>query len=128
MLSPAMIETVIGRKIGSVMVRPARAAKTPLWVTWARNVGPPPPPGPPAKRRTSMMTTGTRASTASRAHTRRRRNSVASSLRNIEALPGQRHECVLQAGTLHGEATDADACFYEGAAQVLGRAVAEVGH
>ena len=42
-----------------------------------------------------------------------------SSLRNIEALPREREQCVLEAGPFDGEPSDADASFHQPPADVL---------
>src|SRR5207237_10509782 len=60
------------------------------------------------------------ASTASRARTRRRRNRVASSASNIEALPGEGDERVLERRAYRRQAADADAGENELAVAVLG--------
>src|SRR2546423_2975331 len=67
------------------------------------------------------------ASTASNALTRRRRNSVASSASNIEALPGEGDEGVLERGADGGEAAHADACQHQLAVAVLGAVAVEAG-
>src|SRR5437667_307830 len=70
MASPATIDTASGRNTGRVIVNAARAAKTPLWVTWLRKVGPSFRSGPPPTFRATTMATGMSKSTVSRAWTR----------------------------------------------------------
>src|SRR5438874_2161651 len=65
------------------------------------------------------------ASTASRARTRRRRNRVASSASNIEALPGEGDERVLERRAYRRQAADADAGENELAVAVLGPVAVE---
>src|ERR1017187_5438346 len=120
MVSPATTPTVRGRKKGIVMVKPARAANTPLRVTWSRKVGPLPACGPPERYTARARAAGTTARTASRAIMRRRRNWVASSARHIEALSGQGHKRVLQGGPDGREAAHADIGLHEGPAQLFG--------
>src|SRR4051812_26049794 len=67
------------------------------------------------------------ASTASNALTRIRRKSVASSASNIEALPGEGNERVLERGADGGEASHADAGHDELAIAVLGSVPVEAG-
>src|SRR5688572_1953582 len=123
----------MGRKNGRVAASAVKTRNSPLLVTCEMNAGPPPPPPPPPGEpspvsiRTAMPTrTGTAASTPSRARVRQRRNVVSSSLRSrprlhsgfafrtvsardIEPLPGQCHERVLQRGPFDPEAADPDA-------------------
>src|SRR5438270_2072183 len=65
------------------------------------------------------------ASTPSRARTRRRRKRVASSASNIEALPGEGDERVLERRPDRRHAADADAGEHELAAAVLGEVAVE---
>src|SRR5438046_268735 len=65
------------------------------------------------------------ARTASRALTRMRRKSVASSASNIEPLPGEGDEGVFERGADGGEAAHADAGQYQLAVAVLGAVAVE---
>src|SRR4051794_30213625 len=67
------------------------------------------------------------ASTASSTLTRRRRKSVASSASNIEALPGEGDERVLERGTDRSQAPHADAGQHQLAVAVLGAVAVEAG-
>src|SRR5437588_9129465 len=67
------------------------------------------------------------ASTPSRALTRMRRKSVASSANNIEPLPGEGDEAVLERGVDGGQAAHADAGQDELAVAVLGAVAVEAG-
>src|SRR5438093_12911205 len=67
------------------------------------------------------------ASTPSRALTRSRRKSVASSASNIEPLTGEGDERVLQRGPDGGEAAHADSGQHQLAVAVLGAVAVEAG-
>src|SRR3954454_14289124 len=67
------------------------------------------------------------ASTISRALTRRRRKSVASSANNIEALPVEGHERVLQRGADGRQAAHTDASEHQLAVAVLCPVAVETG-
>src|SRR5438874_12790650 len=75
--------------------------------------GPPSRLGPPASLRATTMITGTSASTSSRAWILRRRNRWCSSASNIEALPGERYEQVLERGPFDREPEHPDAAAHE---------------
>src|SRR5918997_121773 len=123
--SPAMTPTASGRKIGISRVSAAKATNRPLPVIALTKSGPSPPLG--AETFTAMASTiGTTARTAIPARLRRRPKMMPSSERrkrpgrvrvvagvgratstsaaDIEALPGQGHEDVLQARPLDSEA------------------------
>src|SRR5579875_900018 len=109
MASPETTATVRGRKKGRQTVSPARAANTPLWDTRSMKAGPPPPDGPLDRSTARQSSTGMRNSTMSSTRTMGRRARWRSSASNIEALAGQGHEQVLEAGPLGGEGPDPDA-------------------
>src|SRR5215212_210207 len=153
--SPAATETASGRKSGNVTTRAVNATKRPLPAIWLMNGGPSPspsprpPPLPSLRRIATAMSTGTHASATSRAWLRRRPNTSRSSERSnrvdsrrgaqatgraagrvislvdIEALPRQRHEHVLEIGALDGELAHADAREHELAGDELGGCLAD---
>src|SRR5436309_9912930 len=125
MASPDTTATTNGRKKGMATVSPASAANMPLCETWSRNVGPRPADGPPERYTATASAAGMAASTASRALTRMRRNSVASSASNIETLSGDGDERVLERGTDGGEAADTDAGQHQFPVAVLGPVAVE---
>src|SRR5215510_5325453 len=123
MLSAEMAATAMGRKSGSSTLSAASATKTPLSVIDEKKSGPP-RRAPEPDRRTAIGTrTGTPASTSMPARLRRRPNTSTSSERrnrppnrngarpaggasaasaaDIEALPGERDEDVLEVGSDH---------------------------
>src|SRR3954452_1645636 len=127
MASPDTTATTSGRKNVMATVRPASAANMPLCDTWSRNVGPRPDEGPPDRRTATASAAGMAASTARRTLTRMRRKSVASSANNIEPLPGEGDERVLERGTDSGETAYGDAGQNELAVAVLGSVAVEAG-
>src|SRR6516225_2044090 len=118
---------VRGRKNGTVTVRPASAAKTPLCVTWSRKVGPLPASGPPDSLTATASRAGMAASTTSSALTRRRRNWVASSARHIESLAGEGDKRVLQTGPDGDQTANAHARLDQGPAAILGPVAVQPG-
>src|SRR3954452_15556017 len=119
--SPAIAATASGRNSPSSRVRDARATKSPFSVMEAKKSGPSPPrPGGETLTATAMST-GTAARTSSPAWLRRRRKisrssdrrnlpdsllptrDVRASATDIEALPRQGHEHVLQGGGADAE-------------------------
>src|SRR4051794_15558712 len=136
MASPAATETASGRNSGSVTTSAVNATNSPFPAIEPMNAGPSPPrgpPSPPASRMATAIRIGTHASAASRAMFRRRPNTSRSSDRSsrnvgrgtgragaatgriprstislvdIEALPRQRHEDVLQVRPLDDELPD----------------------
>src|SRR5947209_3840246 len=127
--SPATRDTPSGRKKGRTTVSPAIAAKTPLWETWARNAGAssPRPRGPPDSLTAMASRTGTPARAPRAARVRARLNSSHSSLANIEPLPGQRHEQLLQAGPVRRQRPQAHARADQGGGHVLGGGADQLG-
>ena len=125
--SPEMALTARGRNSGSSRISAAKATNRPLPVIPTMKPGPP-PWAPDSTRMAMASTIGTTASTASPARLRRRPKMIRSSeprkrpgsardragagasgvastsAADIEALPGQGDEDVLQAGLLDGEA------------------------
>src|SRR3954454_5313951 len=140
MVSPATTPTVRGRKSGMHTVRPVKATKSPFSLMAARNAGPLLAPGRSFTAIAIRM--GTKASARSIAHVRRRRKSTDSSdprsargrteggadsgtactgsARDIEALPGQGHEAVLEGLPADRDTTDADARIHERGGDLLG--------
>src|SRR6516225_8063027 len=118
---------VRGRKNGTVTVRPASAAKTPLCVTWSRKVGPLPASGPPDSLTATASRAGMAASTTSSALTRRRRNWVASSARHIESLPGEGNKRVFETGPDCHQTANAHPCLNQGPAAILGPVAVQPG-
>src|SRR5690606_35296760 len=113
MVSPATTPTVRGRKSGIVTTSPVIETNNPFCVTRSRNGGPwPGAGGSEAILTTTAMSTGMAASATSIAHVRRRRSTspsseascdqplprvgTAVSLNNVEPLPGERDEPVLE--------------------------------
>src|SRR5690625_3926220 len=110
-----------------VTTSPVIETNSPFCVTRSRNGGPwPGAGGSEAIRTTTAMSTGIAASARSMANVRRRPRTSASSeassdqplpragresvsLRNVEALPGEGDEAVLERFLLHPEAAEADA-------------------
>src|SRR5680860_493881 len=127
MVSPATTPTVSGRNSGMETTNAVRPTNSPFWVTRSRNGGPRPGSGVSDESRTATaMSTGTAARESNIAQVRRRRNKTASSeansaqptttlargrfaavtcfsLDNVEPLPRQRDETVLEARPVHGE-------------------------
>src|SRR6476661_3616095 len=108
-------------------VSPARAAKTPLCDTWARNVGPLPLSGPPESFTASTRSDGMAARPTRRARVRSRPNDSFSSLSNIEALPGQRDEEILETWRLREEGPHPNAGADESGGDVLGGRAEQLG-
>src|SRR4051794_17532273 len=101
-----------GRNSGLVTRKAARAANSPFSVIPPKID--PPSRGPlPLALTATAMSTGTSARITSSATLRRRRNIIPSSERrnlagDIEALPGEVHELLLQARAFDAEAADTD--------------------
>src|SRR3954453_12385901 len=145
MVSPETTPTTSGRNSGRHTVSAVKTRKSPLPVIWPRNGGPSPPRGVDAFTAMPIIS-GTIASTASSAWLRRRprmsltseaysrpkaprylgRSSpIALSAEDIEALPGQRHEQVLEVGPRHRESPQSCAGRDDGGGDGLAGHVAE---
>src|SRR5262245_26691361 len=114
MASAEIAATAIGRNSAISTDRAASAAKRPLLVIDEKKSGPPRPSLEPSTLTEMQMITGRAASTAMPAQFRRRPKIMVSSERSrrasaiapltadIEALPGERDEQVLQTRRLYG--------------------------
>src|SRR5215471_2628778 len=145
MESPEMAATASGRNSGSSTVSAASATNNPLAVIESKKLGPPPASGPEVSFTTTAISTGTEASTAIPNQLRRRPKISTSSERknrmpgirgrrgaasgatgatgtstaDIEALPGQRDEHVLQVRPHAAEAADRHTGVHQGGHQRL---------
>src|SRR6266545_1136123 len=144
-----------GRNSGMTTVTAANATNTPLLVISLKNGGPP-PASPDDILIATPMRTGTAISTSSAIWLRRRRkimpssdrsslvltrrrgcavgstrttapDSTCTSATDIEALPGQRHEHVLQVRAVHREPAHRHPGQHQRGAQLLGHRAAERG-
>src|SRR6478735_350060 len=136
--SPEMAATASGRNSPSSMVRAARATNRPFSVIELKKSGPP-SSCPGVETFTAIaISTGTPASTSSPARLRRRwkinrsserknlvdgrrRGAISASTADIEALPGQRHEDVLQRLATDLETGHRHSLVHERGHQLLGR-------
>src|SRR6476646_6250862 len=137
--SPEMAATARGRKRPSSIVRAASATNSPLLVIELKKSGPPRSCRGVETRTATAISTGTPASTTRPARLRRRRKISRSSERknrvegrrrrtaatvsaaDIEALPGQGDEDLLQRGAAHPESRDGHALVDARGDQLLRR-------
>src|SRR3954452_24962874 len=133
MVSPATTPTVSGRNNGTDTVRAVNATNSPFSLIAWRNGGPLDAFG--WSRTATPMRTGTRARAASTAQVRRRRNSRpisepssangrtvggAVSTCDIEPLPGECDEALLERLALHGETAHPDPGVHQSRRHGLG--------